>query len=71
MNASGGQRKFDGCGPAAVTPLFDDLVGAGEDRRWDRQTERVSGFAVDDQLEICRLHDGQIGRLGAVKDFAG
>jgi len=26
---------------------FDDLVGAGEDRLWDRQAERLGGFQID------------------------
>ena len=44
--------------------LFDYLVGAGEQRRWDFQPEYFSGFKVDDQLELGRLLDRQIGRLG-------
>ena len=46
------------------TRLFDDLVGAGEDRWRDRQAERLRGFQVDDQLELNRLLHRQVGRLG-------
>jgi hypothetical protein len=31
--------------------------------------ERISGFAVDDELELGRLLDRKIGRLGALKDL--
>jgi hypothetical protein len=30
--------------------LFDDLVGKREQRRWDRETERLGGLEVDHQL---------------------
>ena len=49
--------------------LFDDLVGAGEDRWRDRQAERFGGYEIDDQLECRRLLDRKIGRLGALEDF--
>src|SRR5262249_45114986 len=49
---------------------LDDLVDAGEDRGRDLQTQRISGFAVDDELELRRLLDRQIGRLGALEDAA-
>ena len=33
------------------------------------QPERLGGFEVDDQLEFCRLLDGQIGGHRAFEDF--
>jgi hypothetical protein len=35
--------------------LFDDLVGAGEDRWRHGEAERLGSFEVDDQLERRRL----------------
>jgi uncharacterized protein YprB with RNaseH-like and TPR domain len=35
------------------------------------QTERLGRLEIDDQFELGRLQDRQIGRLGAVEDFAG
>ena len=60
-----------GCGPAADTPLFDDLVGAGEDRLRDRQTERIGGLEVDDQLEDSGLLNRQVGGLLALQNPSG
>ena len=48
---------------------FNDIVGAGEDRRRDREAERVGGLEIDDELEFGRLLDRQIGRFGALEDF--
>src|SRR5258706_1082270 len=50
---------------------FDDLVGAGEDRWWDRQAERLRGLEIDDQLEPGRLLDRKVGWLGALEDPSG
>jgi len=49
---------------------FDHFIGAGEDRWRDRQPERLGGLQIDDQLELRRLLDRQIGRLGAVEDLS-
>src|SRR5215469_11729849 len=48
---------------------FDNLVGAGEDRRRDRQAESPGGLEVHNQLELGRLLDRQVGRLGTAQDF--
>src|SRR6516162_2182127 len=53
------------------TGLFDDLVGAGEDRWRDCQAERLGGFEIDHQLEGRRLLDRQISGFCAVEDFCG
>jgi hypothetical protein len=49
---------------AARMQLFDHLVGAGEQRRWHVEAERLGGFQIDDQFEPCRLHDREVGGLG-------
>jgi hypothetical protein len=47
-----------------------DLIGAAEDRSRDRQAERPGSLEIDDKLEIGRLLDRQIGRLGALEDLS-
>jgi hypothetical protein len=37
---------------AAKKSLFDHLVGAGEQRRWNCKRKRLGGFEVDDQLHV-------------------
>ena len=59
--------KADSCG-AANSSLFDHLVGNSEQRRRDRDTEPVCGFAVDDRLELGRLLDRDIGDFRAFED---
>src|SRR5438552_13134964 len=70
------QQAAGAASPRSVTAraamaLFDDLVGAGENRRRHGQAERVGGLEVDDQLEPRRLLDRQFGQLGAVEDLSG
>ena len=40
-------------------PLFDHLVGAGEQHRWDCQADFSCRFQIDDELEPGRLLDGR------------
>ena len=40
-----------------------------QQRRRDRQAEGLGGLEVDDQLELRRLLDGQVGGLGAFQDL--
>jgi hypothetical protein len=63
--------------PSAITgreqvqqnPLFDHLVGGGEQCRWDVEAERLGGPEIDDKLEFGGPHDRQISRLLALENL--
>jgi hypothetical protein len=48
--------------------LFDHLVGDCEQRRRHGQAEHPGSHRVDDQLELARLYDRQVLRLGVLED---
>src|SRR5262245_29297975 len=48
---------------------LNQLVGAGEEPRWDSNAKCLGGFHIDDQLETSWLLDRQIGGLGAFEDL--
>src|SRR5262245_33839459 len=48
--------------------LFDNLIGAGKQRRGHFEAKRLRGLEVDRQLEPGRPLDGKIGGLGALED---
>jgi hypothetical protein len=49
--------------------LFDQLVCARKQRRRDRQPKRLGDLDVNDQRELCRLLDGEVGGLGPLQDL--
>src|SRR6516162_3096078 len=51
--------------------LFDHLIGAPNQRRWNGETERLCGLEVDDQLDFRGLNDRQLRRPFAFEDTAG
>src|SRR5262245_19720627 len=53
---------------AMASPLFDDLVGTGEQRRRDFQAEGLGGVEVDDELEFGGRLDRQIAGLFSAQD---
>jgi hypothetical protein len=54
--------------PQQTAPLFDHLVGAGEQRWRHGEAERPGGLGIDDQFELTRLHDRQVRGLRALED---
>src|SRR5690348_13526390 len=48
---------------------FDNLVGANKQRRRYGEAERLCSLHIDDEFELGRLLDRQIGRLGASENF--
>ena len=52
-----------------LDPSLDHLIRPLQERRRDRQAERLGGLEVDHQLELRRLLDGQVAGLGALEDL--
>src|ERR1700730_12892474 len=48
--------------------LFDHLVGDGEQRRRNLETERLGRLQIDDEVELGRLQDRQGSRVLAPED---
>src|SRR5262249_43029887 len=53
------------------TSSFDHLVGAGEQRGGNFEFEGSCGLDIDDELELGRPVDRQVGRLRAFEDATG
>src|SRR5215467_9492372 len=68
MSASCQKRTYT---PQQTAPLFDHLVGNGEQRWGDGNAEHPGRVVVDDKLELGCLHDRQVRRLGTLEDASG
>src|SRR5262245_29385407 len=55
--------------PQQKVPLFDHLVGAGEERRRHFNAQRLGGLEVDHQLEFRRLFNRQLGSLCSIENL--
>src|SRR5262249_21495911 len=62
--------KADSC-DAAKKSLFDHCIGDRDDPWRHLDAERLRRLKVNDQLELGRLPDWQVSRLGALEDAAG
>jgi len=47
--------------------LLDHLVCPRQHVRRDRETDLLGSFQIDHKLELLRLLDWQLGRLGALR----
>ena len=48
---------------------FDQLIGAQQERFRDRQPEPFGGGQIDDEIELGRLFNRKLARLGAAQDL--
>src|ERR1700752_3857401 len=53
---------------SAGTRSLDDLLGPGQDGGWQGESQSSRGLEVDDELELRRLLDRQVGRTGALEN---
>jgi hypothetical protein len=54
--------------PQQKTPLFDHLVGGGEQRRWYLKPDCLGGLEVNHQLELDWRLDGKLARFRALEN---
>src|SRR5262249_15661122 len=54
---------------AVESSLFDYLVGGGEQRLRNIETERFGGFEIDDELEFGWLLDWKVRGLRSLQNF--
>src|SRR5262249_29963655 len=65
-NPTAARRSWPRC---SNTGLLDDPICLVEQRRRNRESKRLGGLHVDDQLEFRGLLDREVGRLGTFKNL--
>src|SRR5215510_647043 len=58
------------CQKATSGGLLDHVVGEQLHRDRHRESERLCGLKIDDELKLCRPDDGKIDRLRTSEDPA-
>jgi len=58
-------------GGRMVAFLLDHLIGGSQQRFRDSEAEGLGGLEVDDELELGRPNDRQLGRFLAIEDATG
>ena len=69
MSAFGGKAVIAEMSAAAKIPLFDHLVGEREHIVGDFYVKRLCRFEIENERELGRLFNWQVGWLGTLKDF--
>jgi hypothetical protein len=62
-------RRFRKVPTSDIAPLFDHLIGAAEQHRWQFEAERFRSLEIDAQLEFGRLVKRDISRISAFKNL--
>ena len=55
--------------PQQTISLFYHLVGAGEQRGWQREAERVGCFQVDEEFKLDRLINRDVARFRPLENL--
>src|SRR6266850_4703780 len=53
---------------AQLPALFNHLVGAAEQRKWDVEPERLGALQIKEQLDFCGQLHRQVARLFSLED---
>ena len=69
--ATSGQRRRAAEQRDELAPPHSITSSAARAARRHVEAERLGGLEIDDQFELGRLLDRQVGRLGALENAAG
>ena len=56
-------------GPSERLSLFDHLVSRAEQSWWKGEAEHLGGLEIEDELELCWLHDGHFCGVCALENW--